>query len=463
MDRLRNAARRFAAAAAWTVTAVALSLMAWPAKAAQVRRLELGAAGLAAELKMVPRGAAVMVAGLPLFSGEAPATLELARFEVWKPGARVWVAGAEGLRAEVPPASARFRGTVAGEPESFVFLSATSAGLVRGLVNVRERVFVFRGGLVREVDARRDLAAAAAAWRCGVEDPALPAGLDLGGMDLGALDLGGPPPAGLLGGPSYAVDLAVDTDYEFYNLFDSVPATADYVADLVGAVSAIYERDVAAEIRVSDLFTYTAGAGSDPWTATSSSTAADEVRGYWTANRTGVSRTTVHFLSAKILGGGWAWVGVLCNAAFGYGVTGNLSGTFDPGSPTVIWDIYATSHEIGHNFASPHTHCYNTYPTAGSPPVDTCHSGETGCYSGGVSVPSGGGSIMSYCHLRSGGYSNINLYLGRAGFYGTQSERVTQRIGAHLASRTCLPEPANSMFEDGFDTGDTSAWSGVEP
>lgn len=129
----------------------------------------------------------------------------------------------------------------------------------------------------------------------------------------------------------------------------------------------------------------------------------------------------------------------------GYGVSQGINGSFNPAAPTVVWDIDAVSHEIGHNFGSPHTHCYNGYPQPGDPPINQCHGTEPGCYAGPPSLPAGGkGSIMSYCQLRPGGMSNIALSFGAAGLYGTQSERVPQRMRSHLQSRP----PACTVVKD---------------
>ena len=123
------------------------------------------------------------------------------------------------------------------------------------------------------------------------------------------------------------------------------------------------------------------------------------------------------------------------------------------------------SHEIGHNFRSHHTHCYNDLPLAGDPPIDRCHAGEIRndghpCWNGAVSLPPDGGSIMSYCHLLPGGYGNVTLSLGEEGAFGEMSERVLQRMTAHILSVGCLLDFGEPIFLDGFESGDTSAWSG---
>ncbi|MCH8314425.1 MAG: hypothetical protein IIA64_00495, partial [Planctomycetes bacterium] len=58
------------------------------------------------------------------------------------------------------------------------------------------------------------------------------------------------------------------------------------------------------------------------------------------------------------------------------------------------WDIIVVSHELGHNFGSPHTHDYN-------PPIDGCGLGE--CKN------AENGTLMSYCGQCPGGLANYRL------------------------------------------------------
>lgn len=98
--------------------------------------------------------------------------------------------------------------------------------------------------------------------------------------------------------------------------------------------------------------------------------------------------------------------------------------------PTYSWNIEAMTHEIGHNLGSPHTHdCAwngnNTRidgcgPASGNPGNGTCAAGP---------LPSGGGTIMSYCHLVSS--IGINFTKG----FGPQPGALIRNT---INARTCL-------------------------
>jgi hypothetical protein len=445
-----------------TALGVALGMVcASAATAAPVARqahFSLSRQAVAQRARQVPAGARFRMVGVPLEARTVALNLE--RFEVFTPNARVLVQGPAGQKVVAPPRRAYFRGEVADDPGSFAFLAVGEDNETRGLVMSRERVFV----LGAEEGARPDEAMVSRAfdetapakqgrsWRCAAGDLAkdVTGGANgLSGLFDGSLNL---EEVTAPASAQYSIEVAIETDYELYDRFDSVDLTAAYIGDLMGAMSAIYYRDVGTTLRVNLVSLWTGGAGSDPWAATSSTGALCELGTWWHNNRPQASfpRGTVHMMSGKNTGGGVAWLGVLCGSDFsatgtcaagqyggGYGFTGNMTGSFNPNSATVVWDLEATSHEIGHNFNSPHSHCYNNIPTAGLLSVDQCYGAESGCYSGAQSLPSGGkGTIMSYCHLLGGGMSNIALSFGAPGLYGTLSDRISQRMRDHVASRS---------------------------
>lgn len=100
----------------------------------------------------------------------------------------------------------------------------------------------------------------------------------------------------------------------------------------------------------------------------------------------------VHALSYSV-SGGVAFLNGLYSRQHAYAVSG-LSGGRSAGN-FGKWDKVVYAHELGHNFGSPHTHAY-------SPIIDNCGN----VYRRGCS--STRSTIMSYCHLCSGGLNNID-------------------------------------------------------
>jgi len=173
------------------------------------------------------------------------------------------------------------------------------------------------------------------------------------------------------------IRLAVETDHEFYTLFNDATVAAAYVAALFGEVSDIYVRDVNARVDLTyvriwdnwnDLFNQ-----ADPLNA---------FRSYWNSNMQQVPRDLAQFLSGRrdLPYGGVAWLSAICSTS-GYSVVGYALGFFpDPASPSIYhYDIFVTAHELGHNTAAPHTHDVG---------VDDCFD---------LNTPAQRGTIMSYC------------------------------------------------------------------
>jgi hypothetical protein len=403
-------------------------------------------------------GQRVVVPRLVLDDGNV-VSLDLEAFEVFAPDAQILDYAADGVHRLPPPPDRYFRGTVVGDPDSVVMLA--SGETLRGLVATNGEVYAIAaerdtyrapGGagrsLLRRIDPEGDRPVGAPPWRCFADEID---GLESPPAAVSALDL----PSSCNGDPAwtataYTINLAIETDYELYTKFNSTTLELAYIADLTAAASVIYLRDVHTTFQIGTTHLWTTA--SDPWTATDTESALYELGDYWHSHYSGVSRTIVHFLSGKNMGGGIAWLSVLCSGDFtctispevcgsfynhwggGYGLSSSLNGQFSITNPALYWDLQCFTHEIGHNFGSPHTHCY-------TPPIDTCYNAEPGCYSGPLCGTAGqpscsGGTIMSYCHLRPGGYNNIILFFG---LLGQPSEAVRDCMRAFVESNAaCL-------------------------
>jgi hypothetical protein len=213
-----------------------------------------------------------------------------------------------------------------------------------------------------------------------------------------------------------AANIALETDTEFTGIFrGNLTKSATYVAQLFGAMDTIYNRDVQTRIIVGYLRLWK---GTDPWDAGNTGDELGQFQSYWNTNMGGVHRAAAHFLSGRGLGGGVAWVGVICNGAYGYCVSANLAGVFNTKLDVDgrNWDPYVVAHEMGHQFGTLHTH--DGYV----PPIDTC---GIDCV-----VPPEGGTIMSYCHICSGGMWNIHL-----NFHPRCIDRINQYLDHEAACK----------------------------
>jgi hypothetical protein len=406
--------------------------------------------------------------------------LDLERFEVFTRDAVVVVHGDGDSEEHLPaPTHAYFRGRVAGEPSSLALLTVLDDGRVHGFLRRQGEMLA----LVPEVpESPQTLAGAKAAggprglvavsptvtkgeeapqFECALDDLSVPdvvARLEQEAQRLvfstaDTPDVGAPVIEKMLS--QHTAQVAVETDWELFQSLGGATQIAEYVGDLFAFASSLYDDEIDTNLVVSHLSTWSTS--SDPWTETGASCALYQFGRYWNDNRGNIERTIAHFVAGKGSSSGVAWVGVLCRGAFdvnigtacpglspqidnyggAYGYTGSIDGNFNPASPNKVWDIIAVSHEIGHNFNSPHTHCYNGLG-GNANPVDQCYNGEAyrGCYSGSQTLPgpAGGssGTIMSYCHLLGGGLSNIAFTFGTGHQYGVLPGRVPERMRDHV-------------------------------
>jgi hypothetical protein len=479
----------------WIFAGCALWLAAGPVRGAAAPVLQSRDFGRAAAT--VPAGSRLRLEGVQV-DGEAVA-FSLERFEVFASDAEITVHGPDGDQVLPAPANAYFRGVVEGKPESRVFLARLADGNAQGIVADAGETYLIGGddapvkALGAPLEMRRVEPALLKSGRSGfacAQDQlpkgpgnTLPAHLDLG--DISAAAAAAPDLAKAVA--TRTARVAIETDFEFYQLFNNSATATTYIGNLIGYISTIYTAELSTSLVVQSVSLWNTSA--DPWSQTSTTCGLMEFGYYWNKNKTGVSRTIAHFLSGKALGGGIAWLGVLCSGAFnvstscpglatdaswggGYGFTASITGGFNVNNPTVMWDSMAVAHEIGHNFDSPHTHCYNGVGGNASP-IDQCYSGESGCYSGTKSLPgpagAGSGTIMSYCHLVRGSYSDISMSFGTNFAYGVQPGREVALMNSYVngvasSNPACMALVNTGLLVDGFEGGVLPGpWSGKTP
>lgn len=351
--------------------------------------------------------------GLPTERG--PIDLLLSRFEVLTPDAQRLVMTGDHAAPLPAPDVVLFRGEVVGEAGSGVFLALSPDG-ANGFIRSEAGSLILAGAGANEtyiyaMDRLGDFARVAPFCAGAIEPPLQDA------LIAGATGGGEPETT-----TCRTMRVAVETDWEYFNLarLRNVARAQNYAITLFGAVSEIFRRDVNVIITVPFLRIWSTN--TDPYVTSTMGARLDEFRNHWNATQGGVDREVVHMLSGSNLGGGVAYLSVLCNRDWGYAINADLNGTF----PLPVqdnngqnWDLVVTAHELGHNFAAPHTHDM-------TPQVDGCGTGN--CADAAL------GTIMSYCHTCAGGLANVRLSLQER----VISERILPYINA-LNMRQCGP------------------------
>lgn len=214
------------------------------------------------------------------------------------------------------------------------------------------------------------------------------------------------------------LDLYMECDFATFNDLGSSLANAqDYISALFNEVSTIYQNE-AITLRLSQIHVWTEV---DPYAELNSTVSVLDAFGGEIKNDH--NATLAHLISTRSLGGGIAWLNVVCRNYFyfysdwdndgeyeihhagPYGFTANMSTTIEE-VPTYSWNVNAVAHELGHNFGSYHTQrC--SWGENSNEALDDCYNTEGSCPDG--PTPENGGTVMSYCHLSPSG---INLNNG---------------------------------------------------
>lgn len=451
-----------------------------------------------ATMRSIPSGGSLRVSGVNLDKAQTT-DMVLKRFDVFTPDAKVYV---NGITPIPVPKTAYFRGSVSTMPQSIVVLMVPEQGPVRGLITNANEVWMLDGNYTtvgsgspnlkattvgsgfanRKIDTKTELAGHT--FECGTDSLATTQkALSANSTPTNQLD------TKLPANVKYTARVAIETDYEYYAIFDDVDDAVDYAGDLIAYASTVYESEINTNLVISYISLWPDGADSDPWTFFASddskgSLSLDQLRTYWNANRTNVNRSIVHFLIGKDVGsgfggGGLAKTGGLCTDD-DYGLIRGVVGEFDIDHPTVMWDMKGLAHEIGHGFSSTHTQNYCGIDGVDDP-VDLCVNSERDCGSQrglpGVNSLTGGepgkgtGTIMSYCqHVKPDRFANLSYTFGVNHPYGRAASRVPKVMRSYVQAQAqaypgCLDfqstvntQVVNSvqLFEDSFED---SGWS----
>lgn len=331
------------------------------------------------------------LASVPLSRGIS-VDLDLEEFSVFAHDAELIATTENGVVPLPRPTARLFRGKVVGEEKSFVYLSIADNSVLGSVTT---------GGKTYQISTDYSIPANASrleAKAYPLADVSIPAaGCGLNSNNIKALDsdpmsekeieeLSKAPSPAAANEILYSVKGAFECDNEYVRLFGSTQAAEDYAIQLIGKVSAIFERDVSCQVAIGRLNLFTSP--TQPYTESASMDAAlFQTTGFWVQNpdMIKVERAFVHVFSGKPWQNpiGIAFLDGLCKKgeAIGYSAITKTNPERD---------IEVVSHENGHIFGSRHTHSCSW-----NPEIDRCASPDDGsCFSG---VTPSVGTIMSYC------------------------------------------------------------------
>lgn len=234
-------------------------------------------------------------------------------------------------------------------------------------------------------------------------------------------DEGGEPSSNDRGVGCKMVQIYFECDYKLFTDKGSNTAqVSNYVTGLFNQVATLYANENVG-VAISQIFVWTTP---DPYSGYNSTSAV--LNAFRQTRGANFNGNLAHLLSTRNLGGGIAYVDVVCFKSFAFGVSA-IQNSYQ-NVPTYSWSVEVVTHELGHNLGSWHTQSCN-WPGGA---LDNCVNPEGSCSPG--PSPQNGGTIMSYCHLTGNGI-NFNHGFG---------PKPGARIRDKVLNGSCLPQTGTS-------------------
>jgi hypothetical protein len=283
---------------------------------------------------------------VPVTLGGQSVQLELQPHSLRADVFKVRVPGPDGVLHPVAPAASRtWRGRVLGLPGSLV-AATLHDGQLQGLVDLGPGLD--RWG-IQPADALDPSFAPDEHLVYAADDLLAQPGHCGGGLSVGGL-----PPATESGGaiPPGAIDLcqiAVDSDFEYFQIHGSVDATVADIETVLNAVAVLYYVQTGIQYELTEVIVRTDPA--DPYNSADHEQLLLQMQSHWNASQGSVVRDTAHlFTGREIIGNvvGVAFVGVICNTPVAYGYSQSLF------SSNMLRRVELTTHELGHNWSAGH-------------------------------------------------------------------------------------------------------------
>ena len=238
------------------------------------------------------------------------------------------------------------------------------------------------------------------------------------------------------------VQVYFECDYKMYlDKGSSTTNVTNYVTGFFNQVATLYANENVG-IAISQIYVWTS---SDPYASYGSTSSV--LNAFRTTRGTNFTGNLAHFLSTRNLGGGIAYLDVICFKNYAHGVS--AINTSYQNVPTYSWTVEVVTHELGHNLGSWHTHSCN-WPNGA---LDNCYTPEGNCSSG--PAPSNGGTIMSYCHLTGYGINFNN------GFGPVPGDRIRTQVSAATCLSSSGATPVGLASSNITNSSATLTWGAV--